>query len=146
MSNVVPFRPPLKYQVVTTLVDPNGPLKPGDIVAIQFINRDGKYGEVLFGKWYGPSGRDERGRFVRKGSPDETTETDFFNYTRPTIFRILGKVFAGSSNAPSNIPARHRTKGASAPIGALFLATKFHKLALKSERPLFFLGMATCEC
>jgi hypothetical protein len=92
-----PFRqltpPRPQYVVLTTLVDPNAPLKEGDLVAFCWARKDGTVGEVIFGRCWGPTGRDANGRFVRKGSRDEHYETEVGMYCAEDLsVQILGKV------------------------------------------------------
>jgi hypothetical protein len=95
-SNVVPFRQPTQsaphYLLLTTLVDPNPPLE-GDLVAFYWPRKDGTPGEVLFWHWWGPTGRGEHGRFVKKGSPEEYYGLGCMKYhpARDPI-KILGRV------------------------------------------------------
>jgi hypothetical protein len=51
-TNVVPFpkRKP-HYEFVTVAVETNSPLEEGDLVAWQFINKDGSHSRVLFDYW-----------------------------------------------------------------------------------------------
>jgi hypothetical protein len=98
MTNVVPFRqpaPPAKpYLLLTTLIDPYSPPERGDLVAFRFDDSQ----TLLFGYWWGPTGRDGKGRFVKKGSPRETIRLDDLSYTvahrGPAHVTILGKVLA----------------------------------------------------
>ena len=104
MTNVVPLRQPTPsaapYLLLTTLIDPNTDLRKGDLVAVTWM-KNGAPGDVLFWRWWGPTGRDGKGRFVEKGSPDEHYETDGMKYCvkdlRPhgpgdIVFKILGKI------------------------------------------------------
>src|SRR5690348_17081980 len=74
MTNIVPFRRPTgpvkPMFPVTAWIQPNKPLEVGDLVAFQLGDRDGSM--LMFRQWYGPDGRDENGRFVKKGSTQET--------------------------------------------------------------------------
>ena len=102
MTNVVPFRQPAPaaphYLLLTTLVDPNSPLEEGDLVAFRLTRQDGTLGDVLFWRWWGPTGRDGRGRFIKKGSLDEHYELDCMKYCVKDLnsggLKILGKVLA----------------------------------------------------
>lgn len=99
MNNVVPFRKPTDRRstscpVVTTVIDPDSPLRPGDSIAFCWFREDGTPGEVMITRYWGPTGRDAEGRFVKAGSREEEHALDHFNY-RPgedQPFRILGKV------------------------------------------------------
>jgi hypothetical protein len=103
MTNVVSFPRPEPetphYLLLTTLIDPNSPLEEGDLVAVQWTTK-GVPGDVLFWRWWGPTGRDGNGRFVKKGSPDEYYELDGMKYCVKDFsrdrfgnwFKILGKV------------------------------------------------------
>jgi hypothetical protein len=96
MTNVVPFarpKPAPHYLLLTTLIDPSAPLQEGDVVACRFANGQ----SVLFWIWWGPTGRDVNGRFVKKGSPREASLVGFMKYTAQDIrdgFTILGRVYA----------------------------------------------------
>ena len=100
MTNIVPFRQPTSaaaphYLLLTTLVDPNTLLEEGDLVACCWTSKDGTHGDVLFWRWWGPTGRGDHGRFVKKGSPDEYYELDGLKYRAKEGddgFKILGKV------------------------------------------------------
>jgi hypothetical protein len=63
MTNVVPFRQPAAepYLLLTTLIGPCSPLEEGDLVAVCWIKRDGSLSDVLFHRWWGPTGRGDRG-------------------------------------------------------------------------------------
>lgn len=105
MTNVVPFRQPTPpaphYLLLTTLIDPNTDLREGDLVAVTWM-KNGAPGDVLFWRWWGPTGRDGDGRFVKKGSLDEHYELDGMKYCTKDLtvsrfgyeFKILGKVVA----------------------------------------------------
>lgn len=100
MSNVVPFRarkrPKSKqsYPVVTTVIDPDAKLCPGDTVAFCWFRDDGSQHEVVLTRYWGPTGRDVKGRFVKAGSPHEEHALDNFSYCpgRDRHCRVLGKV------------------------------------------------------
>jgi hypothetical protein len=104
-SNVIAFRQPRtpapQFLVVRALIDPNRPLEQGDLVALCWTRKDGTPGEVLFWRWWGPTGRDCHGRFVPKGSPRECYELDGMKYCIEDLndghFKILGKVLGGGS-------------------------------------------------
>src|SRR5690348_7182259 len=110
MTNVVPFpqsTPPSKpFIVLKALVDTCSPLEEGDLVAFRF----GDSQTVLFWHWWGPTGRDKRGRFVEKGSPRETIKLDDLSYTvahrGPARVTILGKVLAAKDLGERLTPAR----------------------------------------
>lgn len=99
MNNVVPFRKLTGRRitscpVVTAVIDPDAPLRAGDSIAFCWFREDGTPDEVMITRYWGPTGRDALGRFVKAGSPDEEHALDHFNY-RPgedQPFRILGKV------------------------------------------------------
>ncbi len=103
MDNIIPFQKRLgrstegrlkSCPVVTTVIDPDTPLREGDSVAFCWFREDGTPGEVMISRYWGPTGRDSKGRFVRAGSPEEEYALDHFAY-RPgddQPFRILGKV------------------------------------------------------
>jgi len=108
MSTVLPFRPRARpapapqYVLLTTLVDPNATLLEGDLVAFSMARRDGSFGDVMFGWWEGPTGRDGNGRFVKKGSPAEYYSMGWWKYCGQDLecgrFKIVGKVLAGRDN------------------------------------------------
>ena len=82
------------YPVVTTVIDPDAPLRKGDSVAFCWFREGGTPGEVMISRYWGPTGRDAKGRFVKTGSCEEEHALDHFTY-RPgddQPFRILGKV------------------------------------------------------
>jgi hypothetical protein len=93
LSNVVAFKSnpralEVKFGLIAVL--PHRDLRPGDLVAFQ-------WGKTLcLGVWYGPSGRDENGRFVTPGSPQETVELDMMKFTQDDLdsgtISIIGKV------------------------------------------------------
>ena len=89
MSNVVPFKSRPRNLIVT--VDCSTPLEEGDLIAMQLSN-----GRALLVRWFGPTGRDWQGRFVKKGSAEECYETDFIKYCALDLARghlkILGSV------------------------------------------------------
>jgi len=101
MTNVVPFHkpaPPPKapsYLLLTTMVDSDTPLEEGDLVAFQ-LNQNSP---VMFQYWWGPTGRDGAGRFIKKGSPDECYQLDGLKFSAKDCakygFKILGKVMPG---------------------------------------------------
>lgn len=100
MGNVVAFRARGRsksgqsYPVVTTVIDPDAPLRPGDTVAFCWFRKDGSQHEVLLSRYWGATGRDDRGRFVKAGSPREEYALDHLTYcpARDRHCRILGKV------------------------------------------------------
>jgi hypothetical protein len=100
MTNVIPFRQPSpkpqSYLLLTTLVNPKGPLEEGGLVAFGWPREDGTAGNVMFFCWWGPTGRDGNGRFVKKGSPEEHFATDGMRYCVNDLNRgrikVLGKV------------------------------------------------------
>ena len=99
MTTVVPFRQPSpkppSYLLLTTLVDPNAPLEEGDLVAFGWLNKNGHPGDVMFERWWGPTGRDEHGRFVKKGSARECYVLEGLKYCPADLasrFRYYGKV------------------------------------------------------
>ena len=100
MDNVVPFRARKRqktkqsYPVVTTVVDPNAKLHPGDTVAVCWFRDNGSQHEVTLSRYWGPTGRDAKGRFVKAGSPREEYALDHFSYCpgENENCRILGKV------------------------------------------------------
>ena len=58
MSKVVPFKKPSppagrRYLVAKVLIEPDAALHPGEMVALQFVDGDGKAGEVVFRRWVG---------------------------------------------------------------------------------------------
>ena len=108
MTNIIPFRKskdrhkadrhkadrPRSYPVVTTVIDPDVPPRSGDTVAFCWFREDGTPGEVMISRYWGPTGRDAKGRFVKAGSEHEEHAFDHFTY-RPgddQHYRILGKV------------------------------------------------------
>ena len=93
MTNVVPFerpkRPPvLGWLELGAFVDPNAKLEEGDLIACHFQNSN----EIMFWVWYGPTGRDCNGRFIRRGDPRETFDT---------ISAIPPRIF-GTATLPSS--------------------------------------------
>jgi hypothetical protein len=110
MTNILAFStrdaPLTGWKLSTYVVEPYRPLQPGELVAFQFSEGKG----VMFARWEGPSGRDDRGRFVRRGSSDECTYLDIGLKFRPEAggLRILGRViesFIDSSLAVPRPPA-----------------------------------------
>ena len=96
--NVIPFRmekPQPEALVLPILIDPNAKLEEGHLIACSFMESD----HVMIWTWYGPTGKDGNGRFVKKGDPRETFATDVFRYSQRNIddgvFKVLGKVIAG---------------------------------------------------
>ena len=65
----------------------------GDTVAFCWFREDGSQHEVVLARYWGPTGRDRKGRFVKPGSPEEELEFDRFTYSpvEDGSCRILGK-------------------------------------------------------
>ena len=78
------------------MIDTISPLEEDDLVAWHF---DSNPNTILFGTWWGPTGRDLHGRFVEKGSPREAFRLDQLAYTAECKVTILGKVFAARPTA-----------------------------------------------
>ncbi len=106
MSNVIAFpetkpREAAKYFVTSALIEADAQLLQGDLVACCWLRKDGTYGDVMFWQWWGPTGRDGKGRFVKKGSPLECCEVGGMPFLLRDLgkgsFRILGKVLWGNS-------------------------------------------------
>jgi hypothetical protein len=108
MTNIVPLpnreEEPQTCWIITTLVGDTRPLKPGDLVAWQ-IDYNGHWGAVIFSRWKGPTGRDENGRFVPKGSPEEYLALDCGLIYRAddTAIRILGRVIDARLDRPIRV-------------------------------------------
>jgi hypothetical protein len=93
MTNVVHLPKDADYWLATTLIDNTRPPEPGELVAYQiFFKR--KWGSVLFARWKGPTGRDDDGKFIRKGSAEEYYLLDCgLKYqAHDAVIRILGTV------------------------------------------------------
>jgi hypothetical protein len=108
MSNVLPLQRPVSYAVVTTIIDTTSPLQDGELVAFQLRNRDQTYGEVLFGHWEAPNGRDHSGHFVKRGSDQECAYVRGLRYSVADLRRgglkILGSVFIGHLAGQGVVP------------------------------------------
>jgi hypothetical protein len=95
MTNVVhlPKDEDADYWLATTLIDNTRPPEPGELVAYQF-SFEGKWGSVYFARWEGPTGRDENGKFIRKGSSEEyhALDTGLKYSADDDCIRILGTV------------------------------------------------------
>lgn len=114
MTNVVSLRQPTTpaapYLLLTTLIDPNTALQEGDLVAFCWT-KNGVPGDILFMRWWGPTGRGDHGRFVKRGSPDEYYSLEGLRY-RPTDgiskrcdeLRILGKVLVARDDGARLTP------------------------------------------
>jgi hypothetical protein len=80
----------------TVVIQQDHPLEFGEMVAFQFFSQSKNDWDqhLMFARWEGPTGRDERGRFVRKGAPNEHYALDCGLKYRPSSgwIRILGKV------------------------------------------------------
>ena len=92
-----PPEPARERCAVRVAVYPKQELQEGDMVAIQFRGSR----QVMFTRWFGRTGRDCCGRFVKKGSPNEAFRLDLgLIYTarqaEPGGFvQILGAVLSG---------------------------------------------------
>jgi len=103
MTNVIPLRKPkppsAEYLILETAVDVRSPLVKGSHIAVCWP-QDEACGGVIFQYWYGPTGRDSHGRFVKRGSPHEAIKCSGMSYTAEDIqtgwFKILGRVMGPS--------------------------------------------------
>jgi hypothetical protein len=98
-TNVVPFRRPTlpapKRLLIGAVVDPNAELRNGDAVAFHTIEPDGTCGSIILREWR-RTGRDEKGRFVKRGSADECYLLGGMMFRQSVDFiKILGKVAGG---------------------------------------------------
>jgi hypothetical protein len=100
-ADVIPFRRPAPapaaahYLFLNTIVVTSKGLEEGDLVAFCWAREDGTLGEVLFDFWEGPTGRDCKGRFVKKGSPEECCALGRRSYRPGDVggrLKILGAV------------------------------------------------------
>ena len=67
------------------------------MVAFQFLTPGHPPGPVIFDRWWGPTGSNEKGRFVKRGSPEECSQLSFLklrarNIKEQRYVRILGKI------------------------------------------------------
>ena len=85
------------YVMVKTAVAISTTFRGGRSCGVLFMHQ----GSVMFARWLGPTGRDYKGRFVAKGSPQESFLLDIgLKYRQADMgkFRILGRVKEGDSH------------------------------------------------
>jgi hypothetical protein len=87
---VIPFRrkpepPKPTGWMLTALIDSNANLEADDLFACYLSDPN----QVMFWKWYGPTGRDTNGRFCKRADSREKIATDHIGFSMQTFGMVI---------------------------------------------------------